>query len=674
MPIRSSLCALTAALTLATGANAAEVVTSFEFFDTDGEFTLGTSPTSVTFLNGLAQSVGNFSLYASGFNSWMIPAGATGTVEFETPAASVSLFFRDQFASNDGVLTFFDTNGLVVATFNATTAFQNITVESPTKGAPIGSMTLENNGASGFSVIDDFIYCAIGGGVVPIDDPIPGPIPASPTHVRLVEVATGLIAPNWGAFAPLPPVPGAASLGALSANDRLFVNDQVGVLWAIDLQADPPDNKSVFLDVSHRLVTLGIGGPGTFDERGFLGFAFHPDYANNGKLYTFTSEPAIAQTDFPLPVPAAVNHQSVVIEWIVPDPTSAASVVDPASARVLIRLDEPQFNHNAGALVFGPDGMLYISIGDGGAGDDQGAGHSPGGNGQNFSTVLGSILRIDPLGSNSSNGAYGIPANNPFLTDAKIPNEIFRKGLRNPFRISFDMTGEAFFIADVGQNDIEEVNREPLPFQTQSGGLLAGKNFGWPIKEGTFLFDMNGADAGFVSEDSPGLPAGLTDPVAQYDHDEGLSAIGGFVYRGSRIPSLVGRYIFGDFSQTFASDGRLFHLSADDQVLEFQLIGQAAVNRSVLGFGQGADGEVYLLGNSTGVPFPAPNGSPTGVVLRIEPKAGDLNADGVVNGSDLASLLANWGLCSGGNPCAADLNGDGVVNGSDLASLLANWG
>lgn len=193
------------------------------------------------------------------------------------------------------------------------------------------------------------------------------PIKPGGAPIKLEIVAEGLTAPNWGTVAP-------------GDDNRLFVSDQDGTLWAIDMATG---DKSVFLDVSGRLVALGIAGPGTFDERGLLGVAFHPDYASNGRLYTYTSEPVDGSADFStIPPGTDANHQSVITEWQVPDPMNPASVVDPTSARELLRIDEPQFNHNAGAVNFGPDGMLYISLGDGGGRDDQGTGHGDIGNGQ----------------------------------------------------------------------------------------------------------------------------------------------------------------------------------------------------------------------------------------------------------------------------------------------------
>jgi hypothetical protein len=394
-----------------------------------------------------------------------------------------------------------------------------------------------------------------------------------------------------------------------------MVSDQNGILWKIDLATG---DKSVFLDTSARLVPLGAFGPGTFDERGLLGIAFHPDYATNGLLYTYTSEPVSSTADFStMPTGTVANHQTVITEWQVPSPLDASSVVDPASARELLRIDQPQFNHNGGALNFGPDGNLYISLGDGGGRDDEGVGHSVDGNAQDATNVLGAILRIDPLGSDSANGQYGIPTDNPFVSDPAAADEIFAYGFRNPFRFSFDSDTGALYAGDVGQDDIEEVDI-----------VTAGGNYGWNLKEGSFCFDPNGADPGFAF---PCVvdPLGLIDPIAEYDtadslleNTEGRAVIGGFVYRGSGLPELLGKYVFGDFSRFTETgvnnDGRLFYLDGTD-IFEFDLFGQDALGLALLGFGQDANGELYVLANATGVPFgTGPDFAvPTGVVLRI---------------------------------------------------------
>ena len=193
-----------------------------------------------------------------------------------------------------------------------------------------------------WSVISPITTCFFQGGG-PISDPIPEPIVTGPISVSLVTLADGLTNPNSGAGDPLD-------------SGRLFVSDQPGILWAIDTTTG---QKSVFLDLSSRLVTLGVFGPGSFDERGFLGFAFHPDYEDNGLLYTYTSEPLDGPADFStMPPGTLANHQSVILEWHVPNPEDVASVVDPASARVLLRIDEPQFNHNGGCVAVGPEEML----------------------------------------------------------------------------------------------------------------------------------------------------------------------------------------------------------------------------------------------------------------------------------------------------------------------------
>ncbi|MFP3915781.1 MAG: PQQ-dependent sugar dehydrogenase [Actinomycetota bacterium] len=417
--------------------------------------------------------------------------------------------------------------------------------------------------------------------------------------LALDPVADGLTAPGWGTSAP-------------GLDDHLMVTDQDGIVWSVDLDAD---TRSPFLDVSDRLVSLGVGGPGTFDERGLLGLAFHPDYASNGLVYTYTSEPEAGPADFStMPTGVAPNHQSVIAEWQVPDPTDPDSVVDPDTRREILRIDQPQFNHDAGTLVFGPEGLLYVALGDGGAADDQGVGHVPGGNGQDPTNVLGTILRIDPQGDDSSNGEYGIPADNPFVGDAAGADEVYAFGFRNPYRISFDPATGTLFAADVGQNDIEEIDV-----------VVAGGNYGWPIKEGSACFDQNGADPGFAfaADPCPGSEdRDLIDPVAEYDHSEGIAVVGGFVYRGSEIPPLKGRYVFGDFLDLADGRGRLLHFATPNQkpgglhhsrIRESAVAGLDGTGLRVLGLGQDADGELYLLTNQTGTPF-----GDTGAIHRVD--------------------------------------------------------
>jgi glucose/arabinose dehydrogenase len=229
--------------------------------------------------------------------------------------------------------------------------------------------------------------------------------------------------------------------------------------------------------------------------------------------------------------------------------------------------------------------------------------------------VLGKILRIDPLGRNSANGKYGVPADNPFVGKAGA-DEIYAYGFRNPYRMSFDQKTGKLWAGDVGQNDIEEIDV-----------VVKGGNYGWPIKEGTFLFDTgNGRPApdtgkGFVFQNSPGQPAGLIDPIAQYDHVDGVglpeirvSVIGGFVYRGDKVKQLRGKYVFGDYSAEIgeAANGHLYVLGKNNRVEEIQVAGRTALGLAVLGWGTDHDGELYLLANGTGTL----NGV-TGQVLRL---------------------------------------------------------
>ncbi|SOD19492.1 PQQ-dependent sugar dehydrogenase [Nitrosomonas ureae] len=426
-----------------------------------------------------------------------------------------------------------------------------------------------------------------------IDNPIPDPIQKGSIRLRLKQIATGLTAPNWAV-----PIPG--------ATEHLYVSDQDRKLWRIDLATN---KKEILIDLfSSNQVPLGAFGDESYDERGFLGFAFHPQYIDNGLFYTYDSENAINASDFStIPPSATADHRSVITEWRFVSP----SLNDPPAAiervRDLLTIDQPQFNHNGGALNFGPDGMLYIALGDGGGADDRDGqnsmiGHGVDGNGQNPGNPLGSLLRINPLGNNSSNGKYGIPADNPFVGSSTMLSETYAYGFRNPFRFSFDSQTGALVLADVGQNDIEEVNL-----------IQPGGNYGWGLKEGSFRFEPNGNDPGFVTD---GTVAGnFIDPVIQYDHDEGIAIIGGFVYRGNAIPALQGKYVFGDTARTGNADGRIFY-SDGSEILELDLADRDQPGFWILGFGQDGDGELYVLGNTTGTPF-----GTTGAVYKLVPNA-----------------------------------------------------
>lgn len=584
---------------LLSAASAQDVFTSFEFDNATGNFSIGPSPFDATFDNGIAQSIGVPAIYNSGARAWMIDVGQVGEVTFGTPAEQLDFFVRDQFANINGVCKVFDTTGVEVASFNSSSAaFLHVQLQAPINGPFYDKITLTHNGPSGWTVIDDFSYWGVGGSSSGrIIDPIPGSIAPSPLSVHLTPIAVGLEAPNYGAADPL-------------GGDKLYVSDQVGIVWDINLTTG---QRHPFHNVQSRLVTLGVGGPGTFDERGLLGIAFHPDYANNGLFYTYTSEPLSGTTDFTtMPAGVLANHHSVVVEWTVPNPQTNGAVVDPSSARELLRIDQPQFNHDGGCIAFGPDDLLYVSLGDGGGADDRDGqlfqgnpivGHSLAGNGQDACNILGTVLRLDPQGTNAANGSYGIPASNPFVGANPALDEIYAYGFRNPWRFSFDSVTGDLYLGDVGQNDIEEIDL-----------VTAGGNYGWNFKEGSFFFDPDGNDPGFVSINNPGAPNNLIDPIAEYDHDEGISVIGGFVYRGSKLPGLVGLYVFADWSQQFfANNGRLFHLTSTNEVREFAV--QNPTDMSPLGFGQDHLGELYVMANSTGTPSGG-----TGVIYRIDPQ------------------------------------------------------
>jgi glucose/arabinose dehydrogenase len=466
---------------------------------------------------------------------------------------------------------------------------------------------------------------------LPLADPIPETIDKGNISIELETVASGLAAPVG-----LKPAP--------DGTGRLFVVDQPGVIYVIqDGQLLP----APFLDLSNRVVTpLGIIGSfdeNDYDERGQFGIAFHPDFAVPGspgyqKIYTYTSEPVAGAADFTTDPPIAnINHQSVIAEWQVS--VRNQNEINSASRREIVRIDEPQFNHNGGMLAFGPDGYLYVSLGDGGAANVKANGHGATGNGQNINTVHGSILRIDPVDPVltpdstdpvSANGKYRIPEDNPFVGTDGL-DEIYAYGFRNPFIFSFDSATGRLIVADVGQDHVEEIDI-----------VVKGSDYGWNLKEGTFRFDPG---TGSVSDDLSGLPANLIDPVAQYDHDEGISVIGGFIYRGSAIPELFGKYVFGDFSSGFsAPGGRLFYADLDIGLIRELVISvdDRALDLYVKGFGRDLDGEIYLLASSNLGPY-----GTGGKVLKIVDLClyripGDVNNDCQVNMDDYDILLEHW--------------------------------
>lgn len=299
---------------------------------------------------------------------------------------------------------------------------------------------------------------------------------------------------------------------------RLFVVEKGGRVRVIlngELLEAP------FIDVSQQLVNAG--------EAGLLGLAFHPDYATNGLFYLHFS----SNGGQGLPP----QGDTAIAEFTV---SADRSVADPASRRVVLTIDQPQTNHNGGEIAFGPDGMLYFGAGDGGGGNDQGNGHAPNiGNGQSLNTLLGKMLRIDPLGR-SVNDAYGIPAGNlAEVTGQQALPEIWAYGLRNPWRYSFDACTGDLYIGDVGQLAFEEIDFLAASRETRT--IAAGVNFGWRLMEGV---NCRPGDTNCNAQSQ----AGLVLPVDSYPRDVGTSVTGGYVYRGSDVPGLRGNYIYADYN------------------------------------------------------------------------------------------------------------------------------
>ncbi len=317
----------------------------------------------------------------------------------------------------------------------------------------------------------------------------------------------------------------------------LFVTLQPGVVMFFQNDPDAA-SADTFLDIRHRVSDKG-------NEEGLLGLAFDPKYAENGHFYVYYS--------------AADPRRSVLSRFSVPPGSTTA---DPASELVLLEIPQPFSNHNGGQVAFGPDGYLYVGLGDGGRAGD------PFGNGQDRSTLLGSILRID-VGTVGERGGYGIPLDNPFLAagDGSRP-EIWAYGLRNPWRFSFDLETGDLWVADVGQNQYEEVDL-----------IEPGGNYGWNVMEGNSCFSPS---TGCSIE-------GLVRPVVQYGREDGCSITGGYVYRGSRLPSLRGAYVYGDFCS-----GRIWALRYDGTVVSehLELIDSEL---RISSFGLDESGELYIL-------------------------------------------------------------------------------
>ena len=370
---------------------------------------------------------------------------------------------------------------------------------------------------------------------------------------------------------------------------RLIVIDQIGKLWVLD---DDGNKLPVpFIDLTSRMQPLNPG----FDERGLLGVAFHPDYASNGRLFIYYNAPRRAGG----PTPTTLwNNLARFSEFRI---SSDPNVVDMNSERVFLEIDDPQGNHNGGTLLFGEDGYLYISIGDGGAANDVAPGHvedwyatNAGGNGQDIEQNLwGSILRLDMDGAMP----YEIPADNPLVGKPGL-DEIYAYGFRNPYRMSFDMGGSnKLFVGDAGQILYEEVSI------VEKGG-----NYGWNVKEGTHCF--NAAAPSTTLSECPTIDVfgnRLIDPVIEMLNAANpapgvktLTVIGGHVYRGKEIPGLKGQYVFGSFSRASGvAQGEIFVARpAGPGLWPFEELSLKSfpdhLGAFLKGFGQDLNGEIYV--------------------------------------------------------------------------------
>ncbi|MDX2190858.1 MAG: PQQ-dependent sugar dehydrogenase [Bacteroidota bacterium] len=373
----------------------------------------------------------------------------------------------------------------------------------------------------------------------------------SQPQIKLQEIATNLVSPIGMSY----PEDGTG---------RLFVIEQRGLIYIIDKNQKLLDKP--FLDISKSVVKLTA----RYDERGLLGLAFHPKYKENGRFFVYYSSS--------LPV-TGQDHVAILSEFKV-DPKDPNRAL-PAE-KVLMKINQPEWNHNGGQLLFGPDGFLYFGLGDGGSGGDP---HGTIGNGQDLSNVLGKILRIDVNGKQP----YSIPADNPFVGQKNVASEIWAYGLRNPWRFSIDKVTGRLFCGDVGQNKYEEVDI-----------VEKGKNYGWRIMEGVHCFNPE------TNCDKTNLVL----PITEYDRSEGSSVTGGYVYRGKAIADLYGKYIFADwrgvlFALTEKQDKTWERVQLKTDYSDFK-------NLNINSLGEDSEGEIYLMVQDLDGPFQT-----SGKVLKL---------------------------------------------------------
>ena len=412
---------------------------------------------------------------------------------------------------------------------------------------------------------------------------------------------------------------------------RLFVLDQTGQVWIVTAEGERL--ATPFLDVQDQLIELNEG----YDERGLLGLAFHPDYAENGRFFVFYSVPLRESA------PDGFDHTNRLSEFRASP--ADANVADPGSERVLLHMDHPYMNHNAGTLAFGPDGMLYVALGDGGHRDDEDQafvqGHvrdwyevNDGGNGQDIeNNLLGSILRIDvdtEPGGHGHGGHHGggkpyvVPDDNPFAEIPGVQGEIWAYGFRNPWRFSFDAAGDnALITADVGQNLYDEISV-----------VTKGGNYGWNVWEARHCFNAASPTDPFTTcptETGVGHPtegAPLLMPVIEtrnagyFEDGAGVAIVGGYVCRGPTLPRLVGHYLFGVYSRSMEDGhqpGRIYVATREGDDWPYEELTltnrpDGELDHLLLSFGQDREGEVYVLVADN----PGPVGT-TGRVYRLVP-------------------------------------------------------
>ncbi|WP_460635786.1 PQQ-dependent sugar dehydrogenase [Larkinella harenae] len=366
------------------------------------------------------------------------------------------------------------------------------------------------------------------GGASEGDSDTTNPAPTAPTAMRLENAFPNLTFKN--------PV---ELTHAGDGTNRLFVIEQEGRIRVFENNA-AAQSAETYLDIASKVASGG--------EMGLLGLAFHPNFKQNGYFYVnYTKN----------------NPRETVISRFTATPT--ANRADASTETVLLKFEQPYSNHNGGKIAFGPDGFLYIATGDGGSGGD------PQNYSQNLKTYLGKMLRIDV--NKTDKGNYGIPADNPFVTNANAFPEIYAYGLRNPWRFSFDSQTGLLWTGDVGQNKLEEIDI-----------VKKGGNYGWRLKEGQDCFNP-------ASNCNQGQ---LIDPIHQYGREEGVSITGGVVYQGARIPGLKGKYIYADFGS-----GRVWALSfeGETKTANQQIAGDAG---PISAFGEDANRELYLLEHTNG--------------------------------------------------------------------------